>query len=269
MEQRVAIITGASSGIGAALARIAASEGWTVVLTARRAERLTALADEMTAKGGQVLALAGDMTKLADQQRLVDETVRAFGRLDVLVNNAGLPLATDWADSTPTELQRQWSTNVTALATLARVALPELERQHGTIINVGSSISRVAMPSWGNYAPTKIAVAALSRALRREVSSRGLKVCLVEPGPISTEFGARAGFDEAIPYSIPAEVCARAIFRLFAHPRKRLVVPGWLAVPLLLMGAVENTLPGLVDLVFKLRYRRQQSKAASAAASGS
>ncbi len=204
-------------------------------------------------------AVVGDVTNLDDQRRLISETLRAFGRIDILVNNAGVPLDRDFRDATPEDLERQWSTNVTALATLTRLALPELERQGGTVINVGSSISRIAMPKWGNYAATKIAVAALSRALRREVGSRGIKVCLVEPGPIVTEFATNAGFRNGeAGIEISADECARPIVQLFDRPRRRIVVPAWLTVPLLIMGAVEDVLPGIVDVVFWLMYRRQQ-----------
>lgn len=264
MEQRVALITGASSGIGAALARQAAARGIAVALTARRTDRVAALADEINRTGGRAIAVAGDVNDLDDQRRMVAETVAAWGRLDILVNNAGLPLAEDFRDIEPGELQRQWNTNVTALATLTRIALPHLEAHGGTVINVGSSISRFAIPNWGNYAPTKIAVAALSKALRRELRARGVRVCLVEPGPVVTEFAARAGMrqESTGPFTISADECAHAILRLFDHPRNRIVVPGYLALPLLIGGAVEDLFPWLLDLAFWLRYRQQEKKAA-------
>lgn len=259
MIQRVAIITGASSGIGTAVARQAVQRGYAVALTARREERLLALVGEIEAAGGRAVAVAGDITDLEDQRRIVAATLQAFGRIDILLNNAGVPVPTDFRDTPPEEIRRQWETNVTSLATLTRIALEELELRQGTVINVGSSISRVAVPRWGNYAPTKIAVAAISRALRRELQPRGVHVCLVEPGPIRTEFWERAGGQgDGRSWGITAEACARPIVRLFERPRKRIVVPGWLALPLRLMGAVETTMPGMIDLGYWLMYRSEQ-----------
>jgi short-subunit dehydrogenase len=263
MEQRVVIVTGASSGIGWAVARWAAAKEFRVVLAARREDRLRDLAARIEEDGGTALVVPVDIAKPEDQRRLIDETVRAFGRIDVLVNNAGLPLPTPFSESSPEELRRQWDVNVTTLATLTRRALPYLEQHRhelhpGTVVNVGSSISRFAVPGMGNYSPTKIAVAGLSEALRRELEPRGVHVCLVEPGPVATEFGARAGDKGVVPSRlvVPAAKAARAIVRLFDHPQRRIVIPARLGPVLTLAGGLAGAFPHLVDAVVRRALRQ-------------
>jgi uncharacterized protein len=258
MEERVAIVTGASSGIGWAVARLAARRGWRVVVAARRAERLEALAARIREAGGTALVVPADVAALADQERLVAEALRAFGRIDALVNNAGLPLSTPFHATDPAELRRQWDVNVTALATLTRIALPHLEARGGTVINVGSVIGRVAVPGWGNYSATKVAVAALTDALRPELQARGVRVCLVEPGPIRTEFYQRSGGESnpAPPRSLTAMTAAAPIVRLLDHPRRRITIPGWLSPILTVVGALAHAAPGLTDAVLTRREAR-------------
>jgi NAD(P)-dependent dehydrogenase (short-subunit alcohol dehydrogenase family) len=251
MDRRVVIITGASSGIGAAVAREAVRKGFAVVLAARRIERIEALAAESRQAGGDALAVTTDVSRLDDQQRLVEETLHTFGRIDILVNNAGKPVRGGFVNATPEALQDQWAVNVTSLATLTRLALPELRRRHGVVVNVGSTISRFAVPGWGNYAPTKIAVAGLTTALRRELAPLGVRVCLVEPGPTVTEFGLLA--DWPLNAGLPVSMVARAIVRLFDRPRRRIVVPGVAAPFLSLGGVLFALLSPLVDVVFLLR----------------
>lgn len=263
-EKKVAVITGASSGIGWAVALRASRKGYKVVLNARREDRLHDLASKIKAGGGDVLVVVGDISRLEDQKRLVAETVSTFGRLDVLVNNAGLPLPTLFSESPPEELRRQWDVNVTALSTLTRIALPYLRESGGTVINIGSSISRFAVPSMGNYAPTKIAVAGLNDALRRELAPQGVKVCLVEPGPINTEFGEHSGsgFNNSavLSISISAADAAVPIVRLFTHPRRRTVIPAWLGPILTLLGGLTRIATPLVDVAFSSVAGRMQSK---------
>lgn len=262
--EKVVIVTGASSGIGWAVARRAARKGYRVVLNARREERLRELARKIEVEGGEALVVVGDMTRLADQKRLVAEAMRAFGRIDVLVNNAGLPLPTLFSESAPEELRRQWDVNVTALSTLTRIALPHLRATKGTVVNIGSSISRFAVPAMGNYAPTKIAVAGLTDALRRELVPQGVNVCLVEPGPISTEFsehsggGLNSGVSSRL--SISAAAAAVPIVRLFERPQRRIVVPGWLGPVLTVLGGLTRIATPLVDAAFFAAARRMQSR---------
>lgn len=263
-EAKVAIITGASSGIGYEVAKRAARKGYRVAVNARREDRLQELAGKIEAAGGTVLVVQGDVGDMAVQRRLVEETVRKFGRIDVLVNNAGLPLPTSFADSPVEELSRQWSTNVTALVTLTRIALPYLQSAHGTIINIGSSISHFPVPGMGNYAPTKIAVAGLSKSLRRELEPMGVHLCLVEPGPIDTEFGAHSNLDAVyskaggFSLSLPVAQAAIPIVRLFDHPRKRIIVPGWMTPFVLLAGGIMQVASPVVDVVYNVMGRQSR-----------
>ncbi|MDQ2807589.1 MAG: SDR family NAD(P)-dependent oxidoreductase, partial [Chloroflexota bacterium] len=213
--------------------------------------------------GGQALAVPADLSDPADQARLIAATMAAYGRLDVLVNNAGLPLEHDFADSDPADLRRQWDVNVTALVTLTRLALPHLEATGGMVINIGSMIGRVAVPGWGNYSPTKVAVAGLTDALRRELAPRGVYVCLVEPGPIATEFYQRSG-GPANPtprLSVPAPVAAQAIVRLFTHPQRRITIPAWLNPLITLVEWLARLAPPLTDAILMAR-QRQANRAA-------
>ncbi len=262
VERKVVIITGASSGIGRAVALLAARKGYCVVLNARRGGLLAEVARKIEADGGKAIAVVGDMTRLEDQRRLVNEAISQFRRIDILVNNAGLPLPTSFSAAEPEELRRQWDVNVTALSTLTRIALPYLRESGGVVVNIGSSISRFAVPGMGNYSPTKIAVAGLSDALRRELTAQGVDVCLVEPGPIATEFTERAGGDRGSysPLSISAAEAAVPIVRLFQHPRSRIVVPGWLGPVLLVAGVLMRVASPLVDAVFFALVRRRMHR---------
>ncbi len=251
VEDRVVIVTGASSGIGWAVARRAAHKGFRVVLAARRAERLEALAARIAADGGQAHVVPADLVDLAAQRHLVDEAIRVYGRIDILVNNAGLPLPVPYAEATPEDLRRQWEVNVVALVTLTRLALPHLEASRGGVINIGSMISRFPVPGMGTYSATKIAVAGLTTALRRELTGRGVRVSLVEPGPIATEFSTRAGGRSMAPGGGPLRISAAQaavpIVRLFDHPRARIVVPGNLGPVLWLAEQLMRLLGPLVD----------------------
>ncbi|HMA36616.1 MAG TPA: SDR family NAD(P)-dependent oxidoreductase [Chloroflexia bacterium] len=260
MHGRVVIITGASSGIGWAVARRAAQQGYQVVLAARRVARLRELAHRITGAGGQALVVPTDVAVLDDQRRLIDSTIQAFGRLDVLFNNAGLPLPGLFHESSPEELRRQWDVNVTAVATLTRLALPYLESQHGSVVNVGSALTRIAMPGIGNYSPNKIAVTALSDALRRELAPYGVAVCLVEPGPVATEFHAKARRRQILPalFVLTPAAVARPIVRLFDHPRRRIVIPAYLAPILAGLELAGRLIPPLADRLAATHARRGQ-----------
>ncbi len=238
MEKKVVIVTGASSGIGQAVAQRAAHEGYRVVINARREDRLAGVAARIRASGGEALVVAGDIADLSTQHHLVEQAVAHFGRLDVLVNNAGFPLPGRFAASPAEELRRQWDVNVSTLSTLTRIALPHLQATRGTVVNIGSAISHFPVPGMGNYAPTKIAVAALSDALLLELAPLGVKVCLVEPGPINTEFSERAGRGSGNPrrFHIPVARSAISIVRLFEHPRPRIAIPEYLGPVLILAG---------------------------------
>lgn len=264
MAQKVVIITGASSGFGALTGLEAARRGYRVVVTARRAERLAELVSRIEAADGTALAVPGDITDSADQQRVIDATLERFGRIDVLVNNAGIPLPNRFADTSVEDLRRQWETNVVSVVELTRRALPALIEARGVVINVGSTAGHFSVPGWGLYFPTKVAVASVSDALRRELRPLGVYVCLVEPGPYDTEFAQRAGMrsDSGESFGFPPRQVSDAIVRLIERPRRLTIKPTWLGPLVLLGGGLARLLPGLVDLILWTVAKREQRQAA-------
>ncbi len=189
LNGQVVIITGASAGIGEASARMLAGEGATLVLTARRAERLEALAGELTARGARVLPVVGDITSPGDRQRLVSEAMNAFGRIDALVNNAGYgqrgPI-----EIVPVEaIRRNFEVNVFSLIALTQLVIPIMRAQgSGRIVNIASVAGRIARAFSSVYDATKHAVEAFSDGMRYELARFGIKVIAIEPGFILTEF---------------------------------------------------------------------------------
>jgi len=186
---QVVIVTGASSGIGEATARRLLKGGAKVVVAARRQARLEVLARELDPTGANVLAVAGDVTSDADRRRLVDATLAKFGRIDALVNNAG------YGTRGPVEIvpvdavRRNFETNVFSLIALTQLVLPHLrERGSGCIVNLGSVAGRIARPLSSIYDSTKHALEALTDGLRGELRPFGVRVTLIRPGFILTEF---------------------------------------------------------------------------------
>ena len=186
--RKTILITGASSGIGAAVARELAKLGHDLAITARRLDRLERLAAEFEALGASVLILPAALDDPETPDRLISATLDRFGKLDVLINNAGHGLPSLFRDSDPLEIRRQFEVNLVAPVLLAHRALPALVATRGTIINVGSAITAVPNPIFGVYGTTKAALAWWNDALRRELVRQGVNVCLVEPGPVETEF---------------------------------------------------------------------------------
>jgi NAD(P)-dependent dehydrogenase (short-subunit alcohol dehydrogenase family) len=205
-ETQVVIVTGASSGIGEATVRRLVRGGARAVLFARRAERLVALAREIDPARNHTLAVAGDITADADRRRLVAETLARFGRIDALVNNAG------YGQRGPLELvpldaiRRNFETNVFSLVALTQLVAPVLRAQGGgRIVNIGSVAGRVTRPLSATYDSTKFALEGITDGLRGELKPFGIRVILVRPGFIRTEFGdvARGVSADTLPQTGP------------------------------------------------------------------
>ncbi len=258
MAEKVAIITGASSGFGLLAALEACRRGHKVVVTARRAERLEELVGKAAGLPGEIVAVAGDINDDAHQQALIDTTIERFGRLDVLVNNAGLPLDKSFRESDVSELRRQWDTNTTSVITLTKRALPHLLRSRGTVITVSSSISRFSVPGWGLYSSSKVAASSVSDVLRRELSAYGVRVCTVEPGPYNTEFSHRAGDADNPMWSLDPQPVAKAMVDLFERPRRLVVMPLVVRPFLAIGGGAIRLLPDVADLIYWLMGRAQR-----------
>ena len=191
-----AVVTGASSGIGEATALTLASRGASVVLIARRADRLDTLADKIISSGGAALALPADITDADRAREAIDTAAGAFGhaRIDILVNNAGVMLLGPAADAPFEEWRRMVDLNLTALLACSHAALPHLlaaaesgPRRVGDMVNISSVAGRQVRLGSGVYNATKHGVGAFSESLRLEFTRRHLRVSLIEPGATDTE----------------------------------------------------------------------------------
>jgi short-subunit dehydrogenase len=268
----VVLITGASAGLGAALARelVRGRRARALVLTARRSDRLEQLAAELRSLQTdlEILTIAADLADPATPQRLVGETIGRFGGLDVLFNNAGFGLPTLFAAAPPELLMRQLAVNFSAPLLLTRLCLPSLIERRGMIINIGSAITCVANSALGAYGATKAGLAYWNDALRRELYTSGVTVCLVEPGPIKTEFMEALGalvsaegrphpiLENAAPWmTADVEEVAHRTIRLLDHPCRRLSVLKRLVWPFRLLGAAARMCPALGDRLVVMLQR--------------
>jgi NADP-dependent 3-hydroxy acid dehydrogenase YdfG len=182
----VAIVTGASSGIGAATARALADEGMSVALAARRAERLEALAADIEEGPGEALVVPTDVTDRAAVDALIEETVDAFGGLDVLVNNAGVMLLQAVTDADPDDWEAMVDVNLSELMYASKAALPHL-RGGGDLVQVSSVAGRTTSETAAGYNATKWGVNGFTDALRKEETETGVRTTLIEPGAVETE----------------------------------------------------------------------------------
>jgi NAD(P)-dependent dehydrogenase (short-subunit alcohol dehydrogenase family) len=240
----VVIVTGASRGIGWETARRLGSAGLTVVLAARRAAELDDLAARIAAAGGTAVAVPTDVTDPASVAALVERAAALTGRIDGLVNNAGVGgdgsiLADD------DEVQQMIAVNLLAPIRLMRAVVPIMRRQHaGSIVNIGSVAGEIGIG--GTYSATKFALRGMTDSVRRELHGTGIGVTLVEPGFIATESNGRKGVPG------PAIVAA-AVERALRRPRRRTVVP-FRYRPAIMLA---NALPFVVDKAYAGRAARK------------
>jgi NAD(P)-dependent dehydrogenase (short-subunit alcohol dehydrogenase family) len=243
LEGKVAIITGASSGLGEGTAELFAKEGAAVVLTARREERLQALAKKIEGEGGRALAVAGDVRNVEDVKRVVDQAIAAFGRIDVLVNNGGILDKHMPAIRTSEELWNDvLGTNLTGVFHYCREVLPHLVKEgKGSIVNV-ASIGGIYMSAGVSYSAAKAGVNGLTRNIALQYAGTGIRCNSVNPGPTPTEANTPerlAEFDQEF-----MEICAQHQFwageseiidqanaiLFFASDESRYVTGQWLVV---------------------------------------
>ncbi len=184
----VALVTGASSGIGDATARALAEAGANVAIAARRKDRLEVLARELTKTGVQALAIPADLVHEEENRRIVVQTEEHFGRLDILVNNAGVMHLSPIDGANSDDWRRMLELNVLALMVSSQAVLPGMRRHGGGhIVNISSTAGRISNPNASGYSATKFGVGAFSEALRREVYKDGIRVSVIEPGVVETE----------------------------------------------------------------------------------
>jgi NADP-dependent 3-hydroxy acid dehydrogenase YdfG len=210
-DPHVLLITGASSGIGAATARHAAQAGFRLVLAARSVDRLQALADEL---GGEERALAVrcDVTDFEEQEALVAGALERYGRLDVAFANAGFGAARGFLEDTPEHWREMVLTNVLGAAYTVRAALPALKESRGHILLTGSVAGRRAVPG-SLYSSTKWAITGMGESLRQDVDGTGIRVTIVEPGMVDTPF-----FDNPAEGRLEADDIARAVMFAVDQP---------------------------------------------------
>jgi NADP-dependent 3-hydroxy acid dehydrogenase YdfG len=226
IEGKVVVITGASSGLGEAAARLLSVQGATVVLGARRMERLQALAGELQEKGGKALAIAVDVTQYGQVREFVDSAVRVFGRVDVMLNNAGLMPHSPLERLKVDDWDRMIDVNLKGVLYGIAAVLPHMQRQRaGHIINVSSVAGHVTRPGAAVYAATKHAVRALSEGLRQEVKPYGIRTTVVSPGAVATELidsitepDVAASVRKIYEIALPAEAFARTVAFAISQP---------------------------------------------------
>jgi NADP-dependent 3-hydroxy acid dehydrogenase YdfG len=193
LDGTVALVTGASSGIGEATAKALAAEGVAVAIAARRADRLEALAGEIEAGGGRALQIKADVADRSQAEAAVRRTVDELGRLDVVVNNAGVMLLGPILEAPVEEWEQMVQVNLLGLLYVSKAAIPHLleaaqgERGVADLVNISSVAGRVARSGSGVYNATKHGVGAFSESLRQEVTGRHVRVSLIEPGAVDTE----------------------------------------------------------------------------------
>jgi 3-oxoacyl-[acyl-carrier protein] reductase len=194
LTNKVAVVTGSSKGIGAGIAKGLAAEGAAVVVNyASSKEGAERVVSEIKAKGGKAVAIHGDVSKAKDVQRLFAETKKAFGRLDVLVNNAGVYEFAPLEQVTEEQFHRMFGTNVLGLILATQEAARNFGADGGSVINIGSVASSLTAPTTAVYTATKGAVDAVTRTLAKELGPRKIRVNSINPGVVETEGTHAAG----------------------------------------------------------------------------
>jgi 3-oxoacyl-[acyl-carrier protein] reductase len=194
LQGKVAVVTGASKGIGAGIARALGEAGASVVVNyaSDKTGAEKAVAD-IKARGGKAIAVQGDVSKAPDVKRLFDETRKAFGKLDVLVNNAGVYKFAPIEETSEAEYQRQFGTNVLGPLLATREALPLFGSEGGSVINISSIVSRMGLPGSAIYAGTKGALDTITQVLASELGPRKIRVNSINPGVVESEGTHAAG----------------------------------------------------------------------------
>jgi 3-oxoacyl-[acyl-carrier protein] reductase len=185
---KVAVVTGASKGIGAGIAKGLAAEGAAVVVNyASSRDGADRVVADITAKGGKAIAVQASVSNAADVRRLFAETVKAFGSLDVLVNNAGVYQFSPLEDVTEDEFHRQFNTNVLGLLLTTQEAVKHFGAEGGSVINIGSTSTQINIPTTSVYTATKGAVDSITRVLAKELAPKKIRVNSINPGGVETE----------------------------------------------------------------------------------
>jgi 3-oxoacyl-[acyl-carrier protein] reductase len=195
LSGKVAVVTGASKGIGAAIAKKLAAEGATVVVNyASSREGAEKVVNEITESGGKAIAIGASVSKEEDIQKLFDETKKAYGKVDILVNNAGVYNFGALEDFKVEDYKRQYDTNVLGLLLTTKAALPLIPEDGGSVVNISSVVSTLAPATSSVYSSTKAAVDTITKTLAKELGPRKIRVNSINPGFVVTEGTHSAGF---------------------------------------------------------------------------
>jgi len=258
LSGRSILLTGASGGIGRATAELLAREGAKVTLVARRVEPLESLRSALEAKGGSILTVAADVRRAADGERAVAEAVRRFGGLDAVINNAGIGYLASLDEASDSIVADLLETNVLGTIRMTKAAFPALQasRSGPVIVNVGSFAGKVGVPYYSFYNASKFALVGLTEAWRRELGPKGIRVALVLPAAVETEFLARLDRSRALGWGpagtvLSPEEVARAIVGALRRPRPEIYVPRrnrWI-------GLLNVATPSLADRIVNRLFR--------------
>ncbi len=277
LKDKVILITGASSGFGAAAAKLFAQEGCRIVLAARRMERLEELASEIRSSGGDALPVAVDVTQLTQIETMVSAALERYGRIDILFNNAGFGRL-DWLEALDPiqDIQAQITVDLLGVLWTARAVLPQMYTQRsGHIINMSSVAGWAAPPLYSVYSAAKFGVRGFTEALRRETSPFGVRVSGIYPGSAATEFQKHMGENQAKKrfrtpawLKLTAEDVARAVVRLAKHPRRSLILPRAMALSVFINSHFTGLSDSLQGRAFARYHETNGSNSSSSSTAG-
>lgn len=246
----IVVITGASSGIGRETAREFAATGATVVIAGRRKDRLQELVGEIETKGGQALAVPTDVSDQSQVEELINTAIRHFGRVDVLVNNAGVAIASRFEQMALEDFRRLMDVNFWGAVYACRAAVPQMRKQRGgVILNVSSIFGKRGMPFETAYCASKFALAGFSEALRAELMSENIDVCTIFPGAVETEIFDAAANNTGLELpgfvpKFPAKQMAKLIVQTARFPQAEVIA----AIDAQAINLTRTVVPTLMDL---------------------
>jgi len=262
LRDRVAIVTGASEGIGKAIAELFAREGARVVVAARSEEKLRELAARLGAE--RALAVPTDVADGAQVERLVQRTVERFGGLDIVVNNAGFGLYAPCHEMNWEHFRQMWEVNFFGAVRLALAALPHLRQRRGAVVNISSVAGKIPLPYMGAYCATKFALNTISSSMRMELKQAGVRVVTVLPGRVATQFHIAAYRDgQNLPgvfqrrksEGVSAQKVAQVTLRALLSGKREVVVPWRLRIPM----ALRALMPGIAESVLSRMVKTEKA----------
>jgi len=261
LREKTALVTGASSGIGSAISKFLAKKGLTVILSARRNEKLDELVSAIRHDGGKAFAIPADLSKTEDREKLVRESIQKTGKIDFLVNNAGFGWY-GYSEKMPWDLAKNMiKVNLESVIHLTSMILPTMiQRCEGFIINIGSIAGDMPNQGIALYGATKAFLSSYSSALFRELKGKNVHISIIKPGAIATDFFRSAKkLTNALPvpaerFGLKPERVAKMVWSLIQRPRKQAYVPGYLSI----MPSIEYFFGWIIDILGPLLLKRSQ-----------